>query len=361
MTDTMTNFGAGPAKLPLPVLQKIEENLYNWQNTGLSILEIGHRSKPFQALVDKMVSSVRRILSVPNDYAILFLPSGAQTQFAMCNLNLLGTHKTVNYLETGHWSKKAISEAQKYAHVHIVASSANQQFNQIPNEDSWDIHPDGAFLHFTDNETIGGLEFPFKPNGNGQFLVSDMSSNLFSRPIDFQDYGCIYACAQKNFGIAGMSLVIIREDLFDRASPQTPAVFDYNQQWQNNSLLATPPTFAFYVASLMFDWIEENGGVETFARLSMQKSQLLYDCIDQSGLYHNPVDSRYRSRMNVPFILTQEALTEDFLQRATKAGFANLKGHRSVGGARASIYNAITLDEVESLVAFMQQYEQDHG
>ena len=357
----MVNFGPGPSKIPQPVLNKIEANLYDWQQTGLSILEVGHRSKAFQALVDSMVSSVRRLLGVPEHFVILFLPAGAQNQFAMCNMNLLGNHQTVNYIETGHWSKKAISEAKKYTNVHIVASGAEQNFCHIPDPSNWDINPSGAFLHFTDNETIGGLEFPYKPDGLGQFLVSDMSSNLFSRAIDFNNYGCIYACAQKNFGIAGVSLVIVREDLLDRADPKTPAVFHYQQQWQNNSLLATPPTFAFFVASLMFDWMEESGGVAFFDQLSQEKSQLLYDYIDHSELFKNPIENRFRSRMNVPFTLTDEALTETFLQQATQAGLANLKGHRSVGGARASIYNAMSLEEVQHLVDFMRQFEKDHG
>lgn len=361
MTESMINFGPGPAKLPHKIIEKIEGNLYNWEGTGLSILEIGHRSRAFQALVEKMVSSVKRLLSVPDHYAIIFLPAGAQNQFAMCNMNLVGAHSTVNYLETGYWSKKAIAEAKKYANVHIVASSAERNFFDIPHRDSWRIDADGAFLHFTDNETIGGLEFPEKPDGQGLFLVSDMSSNIFSRPIDFHNYGCIYACAQKNFGISGMSLVIIREDLLDKADPQTPAVFNYKLQWQSNSLLATPPTFAFYVASLMFDWIEENGGVDKFDQLAKQKAQLLYNYIDQSMFYHNKVDKRHRSRMNVPFTLSDNNLTDDFIQQATNVGLANLKGHRSVGGARASIYNAMSLAEVQRLVLFMKEYEQKNG
>ncbi len=360
MEDSIINFGPGPSKLPKQVIRQLEKSFFNWQKTGLSILEVGHRSKAFQALVDKMIASVKRLLKIPYHFAILFLPAGAQNQFAVCNMNLIGGHATVNYIETGYWSKKAISEAKKYSNVHIAASGVSRNFCDIPEPATWDIDEDGAFLHFTDNETIDGLEFPFKPDGKGLYLVSDMSSNLFSRPIDFEHYGCIYACAQKNFGIAGMSLVIVRESLLDRAHPQTPASFNYQLQWQNNSLLATPPTFAFYVTSLMLDWTEENGGVNAFAKLSKLKSQLLYDYIDQSYFYINPINKQYRSRMNVPFTLANTSLTEDFLQQANTAGLVNLKGHRSVGGVRASIYNATHLSEVERLVDFMHQYEKKY-
>ncbi|KTC71513.1 phosphoserine aminotransferase [Legionella birminghamensis] len=357
----MINFGAGPAKLPEPVLHHIQNNFFNWQNTGVSILELGHRTVEFASLGERLEALVRRLLKVPNDFSILFLPGGAQIQFAMVAMNLLGHAKTVNYLETGHWSASAIKEAKKYAEVHIAASSREQQFRTIPDRETWDINPQGAYLHFTDNETIGGLEFNNIPAVNEMMLVSDMSSNLFSRPIDFARIGAVYACAQKNLGIAGMSVVIVRNDLLDQALPSTPDVFNYRVQRKNNSMLCTPTTFAWYVAVLVLEWLEQQGGVEAIARVNNEKARRLYDYLDNNGFYENFIDPRYRSRMNVPFILKNAELEKAFFKAAEENGLLYLQGHRSVGGARASIYNAMTLEEVNQLIQFLKQFARDNA
>lgn len=348
------NFGAGPAVIPMAVLTTIQQELFNWQNTGLSILEIGHRTAEFTALGEKLEASVRRLLKVPSDFSVLFLPAGGQTQFAMATMNLVKGFKKANFVETGHWSSIAMREAQKYTEVHLVATSRPQQFTTIPDQNTWDIKKDGAFLHFTDNETIGGVEFPEVPDVDEMVLISDMSSNIFSRPIDFTRMGCVYACAQKNLGVAGMSLVIVRRDLLDRALPETPTVFHYASQDKNHSLYSTPTTFAWYVASLVLDWLEKEGGVEEMAKRNLRKSQLLYSYIDSSDFYRNPIDPHYRSRMNVPFMLTDSALELQFFELAKQNGLVNLVGHRSVGAARASIYNAISLDDINKLIDFMR-------
>lgn len=355
------NFGPGPAKLPDSVIHQIQKDIVNWENTGLSILEVGHRSAEFKALIAKIQADVKRLLAVPDEFAIIFLPAGAQNQFAIVNMNLIGQHKTVNYLDTGYWSKKAISEAKKYAEVNIVASGSENHYHTIPDQSQWTIDKKAAFLHYTDNETIGGLEFPSPPVVDNMLLVSDMSSNIFSRPFDFSPFACLYACAQKNMGIAGMSLVIVRKDLLNQAHPLTPNVFNYTMQYENDSSLCTPPVFAFYVSSLMFDWIDEQGGVEVLDERNKEKSSLLYEFIDQSKLYHNPIAQDGRSRMNVPFTLSDEALDSVFLSEAKKNGLLNLKGHRSVGGMRASIYNAMHLNEIKRLLEFMEKFERQHG
>ncbi|MCW8444389.1 3-phosphoserine/phosphohydroxythreonine transaminase [Fluoribacter gormanii] len=350
------NFNAGPATLPVQVLDIIHKDLFNWNNTGVSILTIGHRTSQFAELGERLEASVRRLLHVPDDFTVLFLPGGAQIQFAMIPMNLTRGFQSANYIETGYWSAMAIKEAQKYTQVRLAASSKDQQFTIIPPEETWELRQDAAFLHFTDNETIGGVEFPEVPQVGDMVLVSDMSSNIFSKPIDFNRLGCIYACAQKNFGIAGMSLVIVRRDLLDRALPETPAVFNYAMQDKNHSLLATPTTFAWYVASLICDWVEQEGGVAEMEKRSLVKAKLLYTCIDQSNFYHNSISALYRSRMNVPFLLPNQRLEEEFFLSAKKAGLLYLEGHRSVGGARASIYNAISLKDVERLTEFLNSF-----
>ena len=348
------NFNAGPAAIPAAVLKTIRDELLNWQDTGVSILELGHRTPEFSALGEKLEASVRRILKVPDDFSVLFLPGGAQIQFATATMNLVWGFTCANYVETGYWSFMAIKEAQKYTRIHIAASSVNKGFSTIPELQAWDINREAAFLHFTDNETIGGVEFQKIPEVDNMVLVSDMSSNIFTRPIDFSRLGCIYACAQKNLGIAGMTLVIVRRDLFDRALPETPAVFNYATQDKNHSLLATPPTFAFYVASLVLDWIEAEGGIDVMAERSLEKSRLLYSYLDGSQFYHNPVEPQYRSRLNIPFRLADDKQESAFFKAAEEKGLLYLQGHRSVGGARASIYNAISLSDVKKLIDFLR-------
>jgi phosphoserine aminotransferase len=350
------NFGAGPAALPNSVLQRIQEDLFNWENTGISILETGHRSAPFLDLRDKLEASVRRILQVPEDFSILFLLGGGQTQFAVATMNLVRGFKKANYVLTGHWSLTAMNEARKYIDVHVAASSQDQQFTTIPEVSTWDILPEAALLHFTDNETIGGLEFPFVPELGSMPLVSDMSSNIFSRPIDFTNIGCIYACAQKNMGIAGMSLVMVHRDLLDRALPETPSVFHYASQVKNRSLLSTPATFAWYVASLMLNWLEEEGGLALLSERNLEKACLLYNYIDSSEFYRNAIDPRFRSRMNIPFTLVNSRLESKFFESAKHNGLLNLQGHRTLGGARASIYNSIGVGDVKKLIDFMMYF-----
>lgn len=354
MTIRPINFNAGPAAIPESVLTTISNELPNWKNTGVSILELGHRTPQFSALNDKLQASVRRILKVPEHFSVLFLPGGAQIQFSIAVMNLIGGFKCANYVETGSWSTTAIKEARRYTEVHLAATSAEQKFTTIPDLNHWDIKKDGAFLHFTDNETIGGVEYDQIPAIDNMPLVSDMSSNIFSKEIDFTRLGCVYACAQKNLGIAGVTLVIVRRDLLDRAIPETPSVFHYATQDKNKSLLATPPTFAIYVASLILDWIEAEGGIEVMAKRNGEKANLLYHYLDESGFYHNPVDKKYRSRMNVPFTLNDSEQESAFFTEAEQQGLLYLQGHRSVGGARASIYNAISVDQVKRLIDFLR-------
>lgn len=348
------NFNAGPAALPEVVLKTIRNDFPDWHNTGVSMLELGHRTAEFAALNDKLEESVRRILKVPQEFAVLFLPGGAQIQFSMMVMNLTQGFASANYVDTGYWSSSAIKEAQKLTKVHVAASSAEQKYTSIPDLNSWDIKKESAFLHFTDNETIGGVEFPIIPDLGDTVLVSDMSSNIFSREIDFKRMGCVYACAQKNLGIAGVTLVIVRRDLLDRVRPETPSVFNYAVQDKNKSLLATPPTFAIYVASLVLDWIESEGGLAMMTQRNAEKAQCLYNYLDKSSFYTNPVDKKYRSRMNVPFTLGDESLESMFFTEAEQNDLLYLQGHRSVGGARASIYNAISLSQVNILIDFLR-------
>lgn len=355
------NFNAGPAALPDSVLKIIQKELLNWQNTGISILETGHRTKQFADLGEKLEVSIRRILNVPPNFSVLFLPGGAQIQFAIAVMNLARGFKYANYVETGHWSATAIKEAQKYLSINIAASSINQKFTTIPKQETWNIKPDAAFLHFTDNETINGVEYPEIPFLKDMILVSDMSSNLFSRPIDFSKIGCLYACAQKNFGIAGMSIVIIDRDLLDRALPETPTTFHYASQENQHSLLSTPTTFAWYVASLMLDWLEAEGGIQEIARRNLEKSQRLYHYLDSSDFYHNAVEAHCRSRMNVPFTLRQHEKEAVFFKLAQEHGLLYLNGHRIIGGARASIYNAIRVDDVKRLIHFLADFEEKYA
>ncbi|CEK11615.1 3-phosphoserine/phosphohydroxythreonine transaminase [Legionella hackeliae] len=350
------NFGAGPAALPACILKRVKEELLNWNNTGVSIVEISHRSKEFIDLGEKIEFGIRKLLSVPDDFAILFLPGGGQTQFAVVPMNLAKGFRHANYIQTGYWSKLSVEEGKKYLNVHLAAT--NEQYpHKITDTELWDIKKNAAFTHYTDNETISGLEFPSIPILDGTVLVSDMSSNILTRYINFQKIGCIYACAQKNLGIAGMSLVIVRKDLLDRALPQTPSVFNYGLQYKNRSLLCTPPSFCWYIASLIIEWLESEGGINEMSKRSMVKSDLLYNCIDSSNLYVNNINHDYRSRMNVTFRLVEKELEASFINAAKKEGLLFLEGHRSQGGVRASLYNSISENEVISLCSFMDFFE----
>jgi phosphoserine aminotransferase len=356
------NFAAGPATLPVPVLEQVRDELLDWQGSGTSVMEVSHRGKAFMAMAQESEALLRELLEVPPDYRVLFLQGGASAQFAAVPLNLARADSTVDYLNTGHWSLKALREAQRFtAHVNIAADEAATKYTTAPAQDALQLSPGAAYVHYTPNETIGGVEFPYIPDTGGVPLVADMSSTLLSRPLQVAKFGLIYAGAQKNIGPAGLVVVIVREDLTGRARPGTPAVWDYGAIAREHSLLNTPATFAWYVAGLVLRWLKAQGGLAAVAAHNRAKAQLLYDTIDSSGFYRNPVALDCRSWMNVPFTLPDARLDEPFLAGARTAGLAHLAGHRSVGGMRASLYNAMPLAGVELLVTFMRDFARRRG
>ena len=356
------NFSAGPATLPLPVLDQVREELTDWQGSDMSVMEMSHRGKHFMRIAEQAEADLRDLLAIPDEYKVLFLQGGATAQFAMVPLNLLGQHDQADYLNTGQWSKKAIKEAKRYTTVNQVASSEADNFSTIPAFDNWQCNPNAAYLHYTPNETIGGLEFHWVPDAEVP-LVADMSSTLLSRPLDVSQFGLIYAGAQKNIGPAGLTLVIVSQDVLDQttARPETPSLFDYRVQAQADSMSNTPPTFSWYVAGLVFQWLKQQGGLNAMAEHNQAKANLLYGFIDESDFYTNPIDPACRSWMNVPFTLADSAHDATFLQEAQNSGLLELKGHRSVGGMRASIYNAMPLEGVHALVDFMREFERRYG
>ncbi|MGJ8670763.1 MAG: 3-phosphoserine/phosphohydroxythreonine transaminase [Oceanococcus sp.] len=349
------NFSAGPAALPEAVLQQVQQDLLDWQGTGMSVMEMSHRGKAFVSIAEKAEADLRELLNVPSNYKVLFLQGGASGQFAGIPLNLLGDKTSADYVVTGSWGKKAVKEAGKYCDAQVIAQP-NGAFTSIPDEDSWSKRADAAYMHFTPNETIEGVEYHFVPESGDVPLVADFSSSFLSQPIDINRYGLIYAGAQKNVGPAGMVIVIVREDLLDRAAAQTPMVLNYAQQAGADSMLNTPPCFTWYVAGLVFEWVKQQGGLAAMAQVNQRKASALYQAIDEIGFYANPVDLAARSRMNVPFTLADSALDGEFLKQAEAAGLTTLKGHRSVGGMRASIYNAMPESGVQALIAFMKDF-----
>jgi len=356
------NFAAGPATLPAEVLEQVRDELLDWQGSGASVMEVSHRGKAFTAVAEESEASLRELLGVPANYRALFLQGGATGQFAAVPLNLAGPHATVDYINTGHWSKKALHEAQRYtAHVNVAADEAPSNYTTVPDPKALRLSAGAAYVHYTPNETIGGVEFPYIPETGNVPLVADMSSTLLSRPLDVGKFGLIYAGAQKNIGPAGLVVVIVREDLTRKARPGTPAVWDYRAMAEDHSMLNTPATFAWYVAGLVLRWLKKQGGLAAMAARNRAKAQLLYQAIDSSGFYRNPVARGCRSWMNVPFTLADARLDEEFLAGAHAAGLANLAGHRSVGGMRASLYNAMPLAGVEALVSFMKEFTRRHG
>jgi phosphoserine aminotransferase len=355
------NFAAGPATLPLEVLEEAREQLTDWRGSGMSVLEVSHRGKAFSAVAQEAQIRLRELLAIPLQYKVLFLQGGATGQFAAIPLNLTRTESTVDYLNTGAWSQKAIAEARRFAHVHVAADEAASHYSTVPAAASVHVSPQAAYLHYTANETIGGVEFPYIPESGTVPLIADMSSSILSRPVPVERFGLIYAGAQKNIGPAGLAVVIVRDDLIGRARPETPSIFDYQAMADDNSMLNTPPTFAWYMAGLVFKWLQAQGGLPVMAARNEAKAQLLYATIDRSGFYRNPVTHACRSRMNVPFTLRDPQLDEAFLTQARSAGLVSLEGHRSVGGMRASLYNAMPLEGVQALVAFMQEFERRHG
>ena len=355
------NFSAGPAALPLEVLEQARDELIDWQGGGMSVMEISHRSKAFIAVAQKAEADVRELLSVPDHYKVLFLQGGATGQFSAVPLNLGAEGAVADYVNTGSWSKKAIGEARRYVRVNVVADAADSGYNTIPQVSGWKLSREASYLHYTPNETIGGVEFHFVPDVGATPLVADMSSTLLSRPIDVSKFGLIYAGAQKNIGPSGLTVVIVRDDLLGRARPATPLVFDYKAMADEGSMLNTPPTFGWYFAGLVFQWLKRQGGLAAMAEVNRAKAARLYAAIDASNFYRNPVAQDCRSWMNVPFTLARPELDKQFLTEAKAAGLTNLEGHRSVGGMRASLYNAMPLAGVNALVEFMQEFARKNG
>jgi len=351
------NFAAGPAMLPVEVLQRAQKELLNWNNTGMSVMELPHRGSYFKDIAAEAEADLREVLNVPDYFTVLFLAGGSRAEFAAVPLNFAHDYPCAAYISTGHWSNKAIDEAKIFTKVHLVADAKSSNYMTIPEPSSWDMPTDAAYLHYVDNETIHGIEFPFVPDSQGLPLIVDMSSNLLSRPVDFSKLDMLYACAQKNCGPAGITIVIVRSDLLEReSSPHTPTVLNYAIQAKNNSMLNTPPTFPWYMAGLVFKWVKTQGGVEAMAVHNAGKAQKLYDFIDQSDFYHNPIDPIYRSRMDVRFNLKDETFNEQFIEGSAEAGLTNLKGHRTLGGMRAAIYNAMPEVGVDALIEFMDKF-----
>jgi len=351
------NFSAGPAMLPEAVIEQAASEMMDWNGCGMSVMEMSHRGKEFLSIAEKAEQDLRDLLGVPETYKVLFLQGGASSQFAMVPMNLLKGNDTADYINTGAWSKKAIAEAKRFCNVNVAASGEASGFTTVPPEDQWSLNSKSAYVHYTPNETIGGVEFHSVPDTGSVPLVADMSSTILSRPIDVSRFGIIYAGAQKNIGPAGLTIVIIRDDLIDGEIAETPTVFSYGTHAKAGSMYNTPPTYSWYVAGLVFQWIKKQGGLKSMAEINKRKADKLYAAIDGSDFYANPVDLAYRSWMNVPFTLAKPDLDSLFLQQAKESGLVTLKGHRSVGGMRASIYNAMPEEGVDALIAFMNDFE----
>ncbi len=354
------NFSAGPGMLSQAVLEQAQGDLLDWRGSGMSVMEMSHRGKEFMSLAAEAEADLRQLMGIPDDYKVLFLQGGASSQFASIPLNL-GRGKTVDYIHTGSWSKKAIAEARRFCTVNVAATTEKGQFSSAPSQAELSLTPEAAYVHYTPNETIEGVEFPYVPETGGVPLVADMSSTLLSRPVDVSKFGLIYAGAQKNIGPAGLTVVIVREDLIGHAAAHTPTMMDYKTMADYGSMYNTPPTFAWYMAGLAFKELLEGGGLEAMAKVNERKAEKLYTTIDASSFYANPVDPIARSWMNIPFTLANSDLDASFLEGATEAGLVTLKGHRSVGGMRASIYNSMPEEGVDALVSYMQEFERRNG
>jgi len=352
------NFSSGPAMLPAEVLSRAGDEMLDWHGAGMGVMEMSHRGREFTGIAAEAERDLRELLAVPAHYKVLFLQGGATLQFAQVPMNLLRGKASADYVITGEWSKKAAKEARAYCDVHVAASSEDRKFTYAPRD--WQLRGDAAYVHYCSNETIGGVEFHWTPDTGAVPLVSDASSHLLSRALNVPKYGLIYAGAQKNLGPAGLTVVIVREDLIGAAARGTPTVMDYKLQAESDSMLNTPATYAIYVAGLVFKWLRQLGGVAEMERRNVQKAQLLYAALD-AGFYRNPVAREDRSRMNVPFSLPDERLDAPFLKGAEERGMVQLKGHRSVGGMRASIYNAMPLEGVQRLVVYLKEFAAQHG
>ncbi|NDU86168.1 MAG: 3-phosphoserine/phosphohydroxythreonine transaminase [Ferrovum sp.] len=355
------NFSAGPATLPTEVLTQVREELLDWQGKGLSVMELSHRSSEFMQILAMAEQDLREVLGVPDNYRVIFCQEGASAHWDMIPLNLLQGRSRADYIETGYWSYRAIEEGRRYCQVNIAASNRSDQFCAIPAQNDWRLDPEAAYVHYCSNETIDGLEFNWIPDTGKVPLVVDASSHFLSRPMPVERFGMIYAGAQKNIGPAGLSLVIIRDDLLHPPVPGTPFLMSYHDQVLANSMLNTPPTFTIWVASLVFQWIKRQGGLTAMAAVNQRKSAVLYDALDRSGFYRTTVKRGDRSRMNIPFHLRDPALDETFLREADARHLLQLRGHRVVGGMRASLYNAMPMEGVLALIEFLQEFESRHG
>ena len=359
---TIYNFSAGPAVLPREVLLQAQAEMLDWHGSGMSVMEMSHRGKEFISIAAQAEADLRELMAIPDNYKVLFLQGGAHLQFSMIPLNLLRGKLSADYVNTGEWSKKAIAEAKKFSYVNVAADNSDKKCTYVPAFDTWKLDKDAAYVHYTPNETIGGVEFNWVPNTGIVPLVADMSSNILSRPVDVWKYGLIYAGAQKNIGPAGLTLVIVRDDLIGHANPGLPTMLDYKTHADNESMYNTPATYGIYIAGLVFQWLKKNGGIGAMERNNIAKADLLYAAIDNSnGFYVCPVHKSDRSRMNVPFTLKDANLDGDFLKQADARGLLQLKGHRSVGGMRASIYNAMPIEGVRALVDYMGEFAQKHA
>jgi phosphoserine aminotransferase len=359
---TIYNFSAGPAVLPKEVLQQAQAELTDWHGSGMSVMEMSHRGKEYMGIQAQAEADLRELMGIPVNYKVLFLQGGASLQFSMIPLNLLRGKLSADYVNTGEWSKKAISEAKKFSYVNVAANNADKNCTYVPAFDSWKLDKDAAYVHYTPNETIGGVEFNWVPEVGNVPLVADMSSCILSRQINVSRYGLIYAGAQKNIGPAGLTIVIVRDDLVGYADKRLPALLDYKTYADNDSMYNTPPTYGIYIAGLVFQMLKRRGGIARMEQNNIEKAKLLYAAIDASnGFYHCPVATADRSRMNVPFTLKDANLDGDFLKQTDARGLLQLKGHRSVGGMRASIYNAMPLEGVQALVAFMNEFAGRHA
>lgn len=351
------NFSAGPAALPVEVLEQAQAEMLDWNGSGMSVMEMSHRGKDYMSIAAKAEADLRQLMAIPDNYKVLFLQGGASSQFSMVPINLLGGKKTADYLLTGQWSKKAVAEAKRFCDVNIIADTSETKFTAVPDESDLNFNADAAYVHYTPNETIVGVEFPYVPDAGDVPLVVDVSSNILSRQLDVAKFGVIYAGAQKNIGPAGLTIVIVREDLVGHADAAMPVMFDYKTHADSGSMYNTPPTYSWYVAGLVFDWLLKQGGLAAMETINQRKAEKLYQAIDESGFYSNPVEKHCRSWMNVPFILANAELDAAFIEQAAANGLNTLKGHRSVGGMRASIYNAMPEAGVDALIEFMKEFE----
>jgi len=353
------NFSAGPAVLPKAVLQRAQAEMLDWHGSGMSVMEMSHRGKEFTSILAKTEADLRTLLGIPQNYKVLFLQGGAIAENAVIPMNLLNGGEA-DYVVTGSWSKRSVEDANAYGKINVIASSEAENFTHVPAFDSWKLNKNARYLHICTNETINGVEFDGLPDAGNVPIVADMSSHILSRPIDVSQYGVIYGGAQKNIGPAGLCIVIVREDLLGKASPLTPAVFNWKTQAENQSMINTPPTYGIYIAGLVFEWLLEQGGVAAIEKVNIAKANLLYDYIDSTDFYLNNVAISNRSRMNIPFFLKDESLNDAFLKGAEANGLLQLKGHRMVGGMRASIYNAMPIEGVQALVSYMKAFESAH-